>query len=69
MSTTTIIVEVREDRECFHGRVAHVAVQGDGSPKHFEFAAREAMRQATQNIPTVARIARPLQAQRELSFA
>lgn len=68
--STTIVVAVREDSEGFHGRVAHVAIQGDGSPAHFNAAVREAMRQSSTNLPTVARLSRPVAAQpRQLTFA
>lgn len=51
--STTIVVAVREDSEAFHGKVAHVAIQGDGSPAHFAAAVREAMKQAGANLPNV----------------
>lgn len=53
MSATTIIIAVREDSESFHGKVAHVAIQGDGGPAHFAAAVREAMKQAGANLPAV----------------
>lgn len=60
--STTIVVAVREDSEGFHGRVAHVAIQGDGSPRHFDTAVKLAMREAATNLPTAARVREPLRA-------
>lgn len=51
--STTIVVAVREDSEAFHGRVAHVVIQGDGGPDHFAAAVKEAMKQAGANLPSV----------------
>lgn len=67
MSATTIIIAVREDSEAFHGRVAHVVIQGDGGPAHFDAAVKEAMKQAGANLPSVMpRSTAPVQ---ELAFA
>lgn len=49
--TTVVVVAVREDSADFHGVLAHVAMAGDGSPAHFQAAARAAMRQAGRTLP------------------
>lgn len=46
MATTTVIIEVREDREDFHGTISHVAIKGNGNPEQFKAAIALAMKQA-----------------------
>jgi hypothetical protein len=55
MAHTTITIEVREDRPDFHGRIAHVAVKGSGSPEQFRTALALAMKQAGLGLSSVAR--------------
>lgn len=57
MSTTTVVIQVREDREDFHGTLSHVAVKGNGSPEQFRAALALAMKQAGKGLqaPNTAR--------------
>lgn len=43
---TTIVIQVREDREDFHGCISHVQVKGSGTPEQFKAALELAMKQA-----------------------